>query len=346
MAPDRINRDPIDPAPVQIAEPLPRDVEGDAEKKVLYLYRVQDRLKFQHNAQRAITPVYRADWQARLTLLCKDIHIARRLWQPGNYDGRLGKLSDSELDALALEHLTLKLTGHNEKVWDADVNRSPRLVIASLGVIPDDPVEDFTTYTETDAPGKVAITSTVCTVTGLDRDEDVRVARDMGAGHFVDFSHNHEFNLTATVANASYGSCWALATDHAAEAQSADDRVLRVQSVDPDAYNFLIHEKAGVVQTIDGGTITKTDPYWATTARTGSTLTCTVYTDDGRANTQHILSLDDDGPPCRWVYAVQANNVGGSGKSVSFTSSNLDLGEGGVVGTVRRYYESFIGGAR
>src|SRR3990167_2748102 len=102
-------------------------------------------------------------------------------------------------------------------------------------------LEDFTTYTETDAPGRITVNSSIrSTVLDGDRDEAFYLYSDKGVDFFSgDFEHWATFNATD---NALYaGAYWGVSNSVAAFAQQTNSIAL----FSGNTVVFLIRERDG-----------------------------------------------------------------------------------------------------
>lgn len=100
-----------------------------------------------------------------------------------------------------------------QKIGGPAIWRPSLDVITGIGVavIPPDPLQDFTTYTEVDPSGTIERTPSTITVANFKRTEDARVCDDKGVDHF-DGDFEHLLDCEATSRSGDWGSfaVWAL----------------------------------------------------------------------------------------------------------------------------------------
>ena len=198
--------------------------------------------------------------------------------------------------------------------------------------------EDFTTYNETDGPGKVTVTPYVITLTNGDRDEDYYVTRDVGVGAITDFTHWVDVNVTAITANASSSMTpWAIS--------NADDDLNDIDIASGDAI-FLF---AGQVTSdthyiiriydLNGGTLVSRDissaiavnaESFLSISRSSTTLTVEIYSTAalrtaGAGGDVDTITGVVVGTAFRYVYGLGSYNNAVFGRDISGTVSNLRL---------------------
>ena len=192
-------------------------------------------------------------------------------------------------------------------------------------------LEDFTTYTETDAPGRITVNSSIrSTVLDGDRDEAFYLYFDKGVDFFNgDFEHWATFNATD---NALYaGAYWGVSNSVAAFAQQTNSIAL----FSGNAVVFLIRERDGGTE-YDSGVYSFTGgtDYYFKLIRdeaigTYGTMYAYIYSDVGRTNLLSTLSLalHSSKKDFRYIYAVQGYNDGVGGRDWDGYIDSLSLSE-------------------
>lgn len=201
-----------------------------------------------------------------------------------------------------------------------------------LGV--DDPIEDWTTYTEVDPNSHISKTSSVITFTDLTRGETAYVYSDKGAAHFDgDFEHLVDTKQTAH-SDSGIFVCWALANDlndyYHLIANNNSAIIVRLSNA---TTVMTIYE-------IKGGGVTGSGNYtFAEGTRdylkikrdeavgTYGTVYCYIYSDAARTSLLATLSVTlTEKQDFRYVYGVNTYNDGNA-YTVNGDVSNLDLQE-------------------
>lgn len=196
-------------------------------------------------------------------------------------------------------------------------------------------VENFTTYTETDPNSHLSKTATVCTATGLLRNEDAYIYKDMGLNYFnADFSHSVDVNVSAATTGG-LGFCWMMANDlnDFNGIDTASGSCLGVYAYkDASTYSlYVIQLNAGVwTQSVYSGLLVGTTYYLVVrrdeTVGTYGTIYLDIYSNAARTNLIASINTAIAGAKrdYRYIYAVNTFNDANA-SSISFTSSNLDL---------------------
>lgn len=178
--------------------------------------------------------------------------------------------------------------------------------------------EDFEDYIEEDPNNHINVASaTHVDVDGMTENEDAYLYDDKGADHFTDFEHLIDVKAISSVGpNGTGGYCWVLANtvDDWRGIYNADGDLLSVLLIywapAPSGWRIYLQE-------VDGGNyyatyqpITVNTWYYLTIERSGTALTCKVYSDSARTNLLFTLSLTLHAPVTdfQYVYAVQSDN--------------------------------------
>jgi hypothetical protein len=203
--------------------------------------------------------------------------------------------------------------------------------------------EDFTTYNETDVPGKVTVTADTITLTNGDRDEDYYVTRDLGADAIGDLNHWLDINVTAlTDDNSSAFGFWAIsnADDDLKDIDDSGGSYINLWANRQNATSirFELYEcDAGSITLLDSSNSANvnTESFFAIN-RTGTTMTVEIYSTaalriaGGAGDVDTITGTVID-TKFRYVYGLASYNTGAAAKDISGTIKNLrinDIGTG------------------
>jgi len=147
--------------------------------------------------------------------------------------------------------------------------------------------EDFSTYTEDDdAEDYLSRTDSRCTATAMLQDATCCFYKDMGAGHFGDFTHLCKIHCPTSADNGFCG-VWSISENSTkyrrAEATDSDSSLyVYISGIGADDIKLFIYDVAGAV--VDSVDIDVDTDYWLTIDRTGNVFKCWVYTDFDRQN--------------------------------------------------------------
>jgi len=176
---------------------------------------------------------------------------------------------------------------------------------------PSSSIEDFTTYTEVDPNGDITVSSSRVTVDTMRRDVSAYVYKDKGAGHFSgNFEHLVDVRLNSADqdGNWMFWSMWnALGGEDTLRPYNNGVEAMLYRTSDGVAYWLLLREWYGNTNYDSYYTIAPNTAYHLKIARTGSTLTCKIYSDEARTNLLATLSLNlHETAAYRYIYAVQS----------------------------------------
>jgi len=195
--------------------------------------------------------------------------------------------------------------------------------------VPQLPLEDFATYTEVDPNGHISIgvPSSLCSVSGLTRNEDAYVYSDKGAAHFSDAFVHYEKVSGLSGVNEGLGLCWALTN-------SIDDWVGLCNAHDvaiglycrADISYFALDNAVTGSQDLSIK-LPGTD-FYLTIRRSPSTMiTCEIYSNVERTSLLDSISVAVGAAQTyRYIFAVNSYNYGYALKTASFDVANLQLG--------------------
>lgn len=194
-------------------------------------------------------------------------------------------------------------------------------------------LEDFTTYAKVDPNTHISESAN-----HVDFDcycnEDARLYKDYGVDHFGDFEHKIDVNLVSTSGSYPRLQCYALTND-------LDD----LQGLTTAAKTFLVifrykspsYNRLTLREVYEGDIYEDIYPdcalntwYYLTITKTGTALTCKIYSDSDRTDLLDTLSLTLHADhKFRYLHVCQTYNLGQA--YIGYGDiENLDLQEGGV----------------
>lgn len=189
-----------------------------------------------------------------------------------------------------------------------------------------DPTEDFTAFTEVDSAGDIAVTASKVSWDTMRNDAHSYVYKDYGVDHFGDFEHLLTINTSSVSGADGEAHFWSMAN------QAAQTFM--------DLYYVggfcLFHNEWGDYLELakfnpwaeQHWAITVPYTYYVTIARSGTTLSCKIYSDASRTTLLATLSVTV--PATAFRYLAVGCSLGGSGAdNVTGYSENLDLQEAG-----------------
>lgn len=192
-------------------------------------------------------------------------------------------------------------------------------------------VEDFTTYTEVDPNNHISLVGTNHVDFSAIRSEDAYLYKDKGENYFDDFTHDVDVRFS-NPEDQSLAGFWVLSNDldDLKGLKDTGKTAIAVQ-----IYRSSTGENRLGLREIYGGAnytdyyLASSDTwYYLTIEKSGTSLTCKIYSDSARTNLLDTLSLTLHGDwSFRYVFAANtANNA--TGPTVDADIENLDLNEG------------------
>lgn len=146
---------------------------------------------------------------------CEELDVGLRNWHNQRCEGR-GKTFAKNFFAREFYPLSaavhLELNRYAKMEWNGTEYTKQKIgggeiwkpnldvieITPVVPVIPPDPLQDLTTYVETDPNGRYTVTSTKVDVVGLTRGEAAHVLKDLGVAHFAgDYEHLFEVEVTS-----------------------------------------------------------------------------------------------------------------------------------------------------
>ncbi len=193
-------------------------------------------------------------------------------------------------------------------------------------------VEDFTTYTEVDPAGDITVTATRCDVVTMEAGVEAYVRKDKGAAFFGEFEHR----VTAHIGTGDpYGMwCpWGLS--------NGSSTYVAMGAADEGVMAFLYRTSLGEYKiylvdftndNAEAWLAAANTTYYLTIERSGTTLTCKIYSDSARANLLNMLSIVCGADTYRYIFAVASWDRDAFTDALSGYVENLDLEPSIVVG--------------
>jgi len=187
-------------------------------------------------------------------------------------------------------------------------------------------LEDFTIYDETDSGNDITVIPNKMDVSSMRYDAVSYVVKDYGANHFADFVHLLDIYASPFGANG-FGGMWALV--------SIAGRTYKSMVLASDGLAVYVTGSLGTyeIRLIDCGSdsdsciISVSTPYYLTIERSGTALTCEVYSDRGRTTLVDTISVVCETTKYRYLQGVFSNGAVGAQEGTYYIE-NLDLQEG------------------
>lgn len=170
--------------------------------------------------------------------------------------------------------------------------------------------EDFTTYTEVDAGGKLTVISSKITAANLLRNEDSYVYKDYTAGFFNALDIDFEVFISS-VSDAGQGiAVMGLTVSIVNDTTAWGTSDIGVLFLAETTIRLIRGNQVAFDSSI---TLTVNTLYYCTLARTASsdTVTCTIYSDAGRTSVVDTLSISGygTGTTYRYLYGLASFNT-------------------------------------
>ena len=192
------------------------------------------------------------------------------------------------------------------------------------------PLEDFTTYTEVDPNNHITVSQYHIDHNAY-RNEDAYVYKDKGSGFFTDFIHKVDVRSDFAQENA-LGVVWSLQNDlnDVYGIYNANKTCVYVFFY----YRGADHTRRICLREVYNGSLYTTDWvgadtntwYYLTIEKSGTSLTCKIYSDSARTNLLETLNLTLHGDwSFRYIFACNTYNSGHT-YHMNVDVENLDLG--------------------
>lgn len=196
------------------------------------------------------------------------------------------------------------------------------------------PVEDFTTYTEVDPNSHIGLVGTNHVDFVAYRNEDAYLYKDKGENHFGDFTHDVDVLCDGRSGVNPISPVWALTNDvnDLKGIKDAGNTAIAVQFYRKSDGTLVLRlrEIYNNANYNDDYTVSYDTWYYLTIEKSGTSLTCKIYSDSNRTNLLDTLSLTLHGDwQFRYIFAAITNNTGSTDNFV-LDIENLDLNEEGA----------------
>jgi len=286
------------------------------KEKLDCLHRMQQKLMAQRSSLVGDAAAL-AGWDRRLMRLARELNKYRRVVYPLPPGWREWD-EDPAFEA--------KLAARADDGWDRHIKGNPLLVIERAEPRPDPP-QDFETFT--DPGGDFTVGQYQIFADDIPQNDDRYIYKDFGAGYF-----SGDYNWRCKVKVSAGGADWSCGMGPSA-AQEVDDLYNNTdaagiewfwRSTGPKVRWYVYHFENAAIQDSDN-TADRSDVgkyMWFDYSRSGSTVTCGVYSDEFNTLVD-TLTMDDDGTARRYCFAASSRNDGTAGRSIDFYVNNLDL---------------------
>ena len=196
-----------------------------------------------------------------------------------------------------------------------------------VGDVPPDPLEDFTTFTEVDENGDIAITANKIDVLDMNTDAISYVWKDYGVDHFTG-TWEHLLKVVWTAAD-QYALCgvWGVHASYGTYQDLKSFEGIGIYLYRPGTYNISIRDYGN--NTTDTYSAGGYGTWYLKFARDGANLvSCYIYSDEARTNLLDTLS-DTLAGDFRYGCAATSRDNPGYYYEISCSVEDLDLQEAG-----------------
>lgn len=184
--------------------------------------------------------------------------------------------------------------------------------------------QNFTTYTEVDPGSTLTVAANSVTATNMNRNTATYVYKDFGADYFGDFTHESALIATAMAAGSSLAG-WELANiiNDTQAIYASDGLIVRLFN-SAGTILFQMSEVQGGVNSTDSYIASLSAQYYMRIKRTGTNLTCQIFSDAARTVLLDTLILTCATTKFRYQYAI--SSFGDATSAVcTGVSSNLEF---------------------
>ena len=186
-------------------------------------------------------------------------------------------------------------------------------------------LENWTTWTETDANSKLTVAANTLTVTAGTFNDSFSVGKDYGASHFGNFNHEFQIKTTTRGSGSNARVYWMMGNDTLQQRYGTHNGILIYGWAD--SGSLYLEETGGSYQS---ASYSNNTDYWLRIERTGGTaLSCKIYSDSGRTNLLSTLSITVANTAYR--YLTMANVGYGDTAADSFVIKDLNINEAASV---------------
>jgi len=195
------------------------------------------------------------------------------------------------------------------------INEFPQIIrgIDILGV------EDLSTYTIVDPNNRITVTKNLIDVNAIRRDEDAYVYKDKGVNHFTNFEH--KVDVRSPTSLGSYGCLlvWGISNVIDDAYAWTYGFTIEIYGYDVTHYDIRMRSKNGTGGWGPPGSKSSTNKFthgnwcYLTIKRSGTSLTCKIYSDSARGDLLETLTLTVGGSEkYRYIYACSSWNTASS----------------------------------
>ena len=204
----------------------------------------------------------------------------------------------------------------------------------SLDSLPaNDPIENFTTYTEVDSGTDITVTAPKVDVVTMDIGANSSVYKSYGAAHFGNFTHKFEIYISASSGGAAFLGHWGLSNAAAstiADIVTANIGMAIFFSSPPNDILTIKDWENDLSDQTGNGVASEGVLYYLTIDRSGTTTTARIHTVDyyGEPGSVELdtLTFTSSATAYEFVMACLSRDSG-TGANVSAYTQNLDLQE-------------------
>lgn len=195
--------------------------------------------------------------------------------------------------------------------------------------------ENLGTYTEADPGSNVSIVNDILTVSNLGHNTDTSVGKDFGAEYFPDFIHRFRISIQSCTASTEDAGATVWAVTATPSASSYELEEVNKDGIEL-SFSCLSESSNHIRWLLYAADSARFDFYediafpmtrYIQIDRFGLNLTASIYSDSTYSTLVYKLSLEQlSNPAYRYFYPLLAYNDSVTGTSLSFVTSNINLG--------------------
>jgi len=185
-------------------------------------------------------------------------------------------------------------------------------------------LQNYTTYNEVDPNNRFTIGINNIDVTGIQRGDNCYVYKDFGANKFGDFTHYVSVTTPSAYVENAWGMIWGM---------SNGSFTYEKQSNNTDGFNVALWGSGSQIRLVLNNMVAGTNTYYVASAnttyyldirRSGTSLTCAIYSDAARTVLLTTLTLVVTTVTYRYAIAAGSRQRAG-GDAWSYTIFDLDF---------------------
>lgn len=201
-------------------------------------------------------------------------------------------------------------------------------------------VFNFFTFVENDNPtfNRISVAADQITFTGMESFRPSACWRDEGAGSIGDFEYDFSIAITSMAVSGCNVGLFGVSNTTGtlgvynfgvAQLIAANDGIMVYARHAGSGVEIVLEDFSNSNQDtyLNGGT--SMSQHWLTLERSGTTATCTIYTDSNRTNILDTLSITCEAGTKRYLHCVTGFNTGSSAASSGYVK-DLGIGVGGT----------------